>query len=360
MNSTIPKETGALEARQDFYRRIDPDNLAPLWEQLHSLVTRTPASKCQPVHWDYRKVRPFLDEAGRLITAEEAVRRVLILENPGLRGQAAATTSLYAGLQMILPGEIAPPHRHTQAAIRLILEGEGAYTSVDGEKTLMQRGDFIITPAWHWHEHGNESAAPMVWLDGLDVPMVAMLDASFAEHAGDLAAPIPARRGGESKARFGSNLLPVDHQPASPSSPLFKYPYAETLDALRAVGAGNAPDACHGHKLRYANPVDGGYPMPTMGAFIQLLPAGFASAPYRCTAGTVFAVIEGGVEVEVGGQHFTARPNDVFVVPSWAEHRFSAGLEDAVLFSFSDRPVQEALGLWREQRSACNIKEQES
>lgn len=352
MNTTTTGEAGAFEARRDFYRRIDPDNLAPLWEQLHSLVTRTPASQCRPVHWDYRKIRPYLDEAGRLITAEEAVRRVLILENPGLRGQAAATTSLYAGLQMILPGEIAPPHRHTQAAIRLILEGEGAYTSVDGEKTFMERGDFIITPAWHWHEHGNEGAAPMVWLDGLDVPMVAMLDASFAEHAADLPAPIPARRGGESKARFGSNLLPVDYQAPSPSSPLFKYPYAETLAALRAIAAGNPPDACHGHKLRYANPLDGGYPMPTMGAFIQLLPGGFGTAPYRCTAGTVFAVIDGEVEVAIGEQHFTARPNDVFVVPSWAEHRITAGTDDAVIFSFSDRPVQEVLGLWREQRSA--------
>jgi gentisate 1,2-dioxygenase len=350
MNTSTTKEAGALEARQDFYRRIDTDNLAPLWEQLHSLVTRTPASQCRTVHWDYAKIRPYLDEAGRLITAEEAVRRVLILENPGLRGQAAATTSLYAGLQMILPGEIAPPHRHTQAAIRLILEGGGAYTSVDGEKTFMERGDFIITPAWHWHEHGNEGAAPMVWLDGLDVPMVAMLDASFAEHADDLPAPIAPRRGGDSRARFGSNLLPVDYTPPSPSSPLFKYPYAETLAALRGIAGGSAPDACHGHRLRYANPVDGGYPMPTMGAFIQLLPAGFGGTAYRCTAGTVFAVIDGEVEVQVGEQRFTARPNDVFVVPSWAEYCFSAGAEDAVVFSFSDRPVQEVLGLWREQR----------
>ena len=353
MNTMNEIEARARAARQDFYRRIDPDNLAPLWEQLHSLVTRTPASHCRPAHWDYRKVRAHLDEAGRLITAEEAVRRVLILENPGLRGQAAATTSLYAGLQMILPGELAPPHRHTQAALRLILEGEGAYTSVDGEKTLMQRGDFVITPAWHWHEHGNETDAPMVWLDGLDVPLVAMLDASFAEHAGDLAAPIPARRAGESRARFGSNLLPVDYRPPSPSSPLFKYPYAETLAAMRALGAADAPDPCHGHKLRYANPVDGGYPMPTMGAFIQLLPAGFASSTYRCSAGTVFAVIDGEVEVAIldprGEQRFTARPNDVFVVPSWAGHRF-ATRDEAVVFSFSDRPVQEALGLWREQR----------
>lgn len=333
--------------RQDFYRRIDADNLAPLWEQLHSLVTPTPRSNCRPVHWPYRTVRTHLGEAGRLITAEEAIRRVLILENPGLRGQAAATTSLYAGLQMILPGELAPPHRHTQAAIRLIMEGEGAYTAVDGEKTLMQRGDFVITPAWHWHEHGNETDAPMVWLDGLDVPLVAMLDASFAENADK--APQERKSGGESKARFGSNLLPVDYVAPTPASPLFKYPYAEALAALRTIAAGNAPDACHGHKLRYANPVTGGYPTPTIGAFIQLLPDGFATQGYRCSSGTVFAVIDGALDVLIGDMRFTAQPNDVFVVPSWAGHRFTAQGETTV-FSFSDRPVQEALGLWREQR----------
>jgi gentisate 1,2-dioxygenase len=335
--------------RRAYYKRLDPHNLAPLWEQLHSLVTKTPASACRAVHFNYRTVRDFLEEAGRLITAEEAVRRVLILENPGLRGHAAATTALYAGVQMILPGEIAPPHRHTQAALRLIMEGEGAYTSVDGEKTLMQRGDFVITPAWHWHEHGNETDAPMVWLDGLDVPLVALLDASFAEHAAEQAAPTAHKAAGDSKARFGSNLLPVDHVPASPASPLFKYAYADTLAALRTLAAGNAPDRCHGHKLRYANPVTGGYPMPTMGAFIQLLPARFASAPYRCSAGTVYAVIDGALDVELDGMRFTAQPNDVFVIPSWARHTFTAHGE-TVVFSFSDRPVQEVFGLWREQR----------
>ncbi|WP_034296585.1 gentisate 1,2-dioxygenase [Herbaspirillum sp. RV1423] len=339
----------AAAARRDFYSRIDPANLAPLWEQLHNLVTRTPASACQAVHWPYREVRGYLREAGDLITAEEAIRRVLILENPGMRGQAAATTSLYAGLQLILPGEIAPPHRHTQSALRLILEGEGAYTSVEGEKTPMKRGDFVITPSWTWHEHGNETDQPMVWLDGLDVPLVAMLDASFAENTGELKAPLPQKNPGDSRARYGSNLLPVDYVAPTPASPLFSYPYADTLAALRTLAAGETADACHGYKLRYANPVTGGYPMPTIGAFIQLLPDGFATAPYRCSAGTVYAVIDGAVKVTLDGKEFVAQPNDVFVIPSWAGHRFEAQGE-TTLFSFSDRPVQEMLGLWREQR----------
>ncbi len=159
-----------------------PLNLTPLWEVLHALVPQQPASPCVPALWRYDEVRPFLMRAGEAITAEEAVRRVLILENPALRGQSAVTQSLYAGLQLILPGEVAPCHRHTQSALRFIVEGSGAYTAVDGERTTMQPGDFIITPSWTWHDHGHEGSGPVVWLDGLDIPMVRFLDAGFAEN----------------------------------------------------------------------------------------------------------------------------------------------------------------------------------
>ena len=122
---------------------------------LHALVPPQPATPCVPALWKYDEVRPFLMRAGEAITAEEAVRRVLILENPALRGQSAITQSLYAGLQLILPGEVAPSHRHTQSALRFIVEGSGAYTAVDGERTTMRPGDFIITPSWTWHDHGQ-------------------------------------------------------------------------------------------------------------------------------------------------------------------------------------------------------------
>jgi gentisate 1,2-dioxygenase len=122
-----------------------------------------------------------MTEAGKLITAKEAERRVLILENPGLRGQSKVTTSLFAGIQMVIPGDVAPAHRHSQSALRFILEGKGAFTAVDGERTVMEPGDFVITPSMTWHDHGNETNEPMFWLDGLDIPMVQFFDASFAE-----------------------------------------------------------------------------------------------------------------------------------------------------------------------------------
>jgi gentisate 1,2-dioxygenase len=341
--------TSSPSGRQQFYDRIGEHSMAPLWENLHRLVTRTPDTPAQPAIWHYDEVvRPFLMESGSLITAKEAERRVLILENPGMRGQACITRSLFAGLQLILPGEVAPAHRHAQSALRFIIEGHGAYTSVEGERTFMQPGDFVITPSWTWHDHGNETDEPMVWMDGLDVPIVRLLDASFAEPSA-AESQAEARPAGDSFARFGANMLPVDFTPAHKASPVFSYPYARSRDALAVLARNGPPDACHGYKLRYVNPATGGWPMPTIGAFMQLLPAGFAGARYRATDGTVFSVVEGEGETMVGNTVLRWKPRDTFVVPAWHWHQHRASRE-AVLFSFSDRPVQDVLSLWREER----------
>jgi gentisate 1,2-dioxygenase len=334
--------------RQQFYDRIAPANLAPLWENLHRMVTAEPAPACVPAIWHYRDVRPYLMESGGLITAQEATRRVLMLMNPGLGGEASITGSLFAGLQLIMPGEIAPAHRHSQSALRFIIEGHGAYTAVDGERTTMQPGDFVITPSWTWHDHGNETSEPMVWLDGLDIQIVKLLGASFAEGYPDDTQPI-SRAEGDSFARFGHNLLPVDWKPEVKTSPVFNYPYARTREALENLARNGAPDPYHGHKLRYVNPASGEFAMPTIATFVQLLPAGFASQTYRSTDGTVFVVVDGRGETRTGDTVFRWEPHDIFVVPSWMKHTHHAQSE-TVLFSFSDRVVQEKLGLWREAR----------
>jgi gentisate 1,2-dioxygenase len=348
MNAQPQTPDAVQAARRAYYQRISAARLTPLWEVLGALVPQQPRSPAHAALWRYAEVREHVMEAGRLITAHEAERRVLILENPGLRGQSCITSSLYAGLQLILPGEVAPAHRHTQSALRLVLDGEGAYTAVDGERATMRRGDFIITPAWTFHDHGNDGDQPVVWLDGLDIPLVRFLNAGFAEKAAADVQSI-ARPEGDALARYGSNLLPMDYAPETTEpTRVFSYPYAKTCEALAGI-ARTAPDPHHGHKLRFVNPATGRSPMPTIGAYAQRLPAGFETRALQSTDGTVHVCLDGEGEAEIAGQTFAFAQNDVFVVPSWQPLRLRARRE-CTMFSFSDRPVQQALGLWREHK----------
>lgn len=332
--------------REAFYRQIAQASMTPLWELMSALVPEKPQSPCVPAIWRYEQVRPWLLESGRLISAREAVRRVLVLENPGLPASSAITQSLYAGLQLILPGEIAPSHRHTQSALRLIVEGSGAFTAVEGERATMHPGDFIITPSWTWHDHGNPAAEPVVWLDGLDIPLVRFFDCGFAENHPQEEQPV-SRPEGDALARYGNNLLPIDYQPAHASSPVFAYPYARTRETLEHLRRGAPGHPAHGYKMQFINPATGGFAMPTIAAFVQLLPAGFVGQGYRCTDGAVFHCIEGAGNVTIESETLAFGARDTFVVPSWQLHRFQVD-GDCVLFSFSDRPVQRALSLWRE------------
>jgi len=283
-----------------------------------------------------------------LITAKEAERRVLVLENSGLRGQSRITNTLFGGLQIILPGEVAPAHRHAQSALRFVLEGEGAFTAVNGEKIPMKRGDLIITPSWFWHDHGKTAPGPMIWFDCLDIPVVNFFEAQFAEMMDAEQQPVTVDEG-VGRAKFGSGLMPIGHVPESSTSPLHSYPYSETRGALQTLREAGHPDPWHGHKLRYANPVTGGHITPTIAAFLQLLPEGIKTKPYRCTGGTVFVVAEGKGQTHVGEDVFIWGPNDAFVVPSWAPHSHEAEA-DSVLFSYSDRGMLEHLDLWREDK----------
>ncbi|MCV0395568.1 MAG: gentisate 1,2-dioxygenase [Rhizobiaceae bacterium] len=341
------------EARQDFYDRLKPQNLAPLWEVLRGLLPSEPKSKAAPHCWCYADARPLLMESGELLTAQEAERRVLVLENPALPGMSRATSTMYAGLQLIMPGETAPAHRHSPSALRFMLEGEAAFTAVGGERTTMRRGDFIITPSWAWHDHGNEGSDPCAWLDGLDLPLVAFFEAGFNEHYNDERQSI-VRPEGDALARFGSNMLPF--KPVSRyglTTPIFNYPFEQTRAALVAAAKGEAPDPHEAVTLRYSNPIDGGWAMPTMAAWMTFVPAGFETAPIRSTDGIVMALGEGAMTAEIGDRSFDLDESDVAVSPGWTWRRYRAR-KDSFLFCFSDRVAQEKLGLWREERGPAS------
>ena len=322
-------------------------NMKPLWERVMRLK---PGTAALPVIWRWKEVQPYLMRASELITTQEAERRVLMLENPALKGTTFATTTLYAGLQVILPGEIARTHRHAPNALRFIVEGEGAYSAVEGERVMMKPGDFVTTPNWYWHDHGNVGSEPVVWLDGLDLAFANLFGAHFREEYPQETQPV-TRVVGDAGARYGANLLPLEYRPRGAASPVLSYPYDRTREALQLIARGGDPHPAHGFKLRYTNPATGGYPFPTMAVFMQWLPKGHNGRRSRSTDGAIYCVVEGRGSAVIGETRFDFSPHDVFVVPSWEYCQLAADT-DCVLFSYSDRAAQEALGFWREESGA--------
>jgi gentisate 1,2-dioxygenase len=338
----------AEEGRMDFYGRAKSQSLAPLWRVLHGLVTAEPKVTAIPAHFAYDEVRPYLMEACELIGTEEAERRVMVLENPGLPGQSRLTPSLFCGYQIILPGEIAPAHKHVASALRFIIEGKDAYSAIAGEKTYMEEGDFVITPSMTWHDHGNESDGPMVWMDGLDMHIVNLFSASFRENYPGPVHPTLKPQGG-TMAEVGYNMVPDGYQHSSQTSPIFNYPYRQTRDALDRLARFREPDTCHAFKMNYINPLTGGSAMPTISTAMRLVPKGFVTEPYRSTAATVFNVVEGKGRVRVGDEQYEVGPRDTWIVPSWFPLVIESQ-EDMVVFSYSDQICQEKLDLFREMR----------
>ena len=323
------------------------NNLTPLWEIFSSIVPNQPVAACDPIVWRYKNVRRLLLQMGSRISTADAERRVLILSNPGLKnpdGQGfSATRNLFAGLQLLLPGEAAPCHRHSQSALRFVLEGEGAYTSVDGERIDMHPGDLILTPSLAWHDHalpdpevGDSAASPVIWLDGIDVPIVNYFGSTFLESYPADAPPLTVAD------------KQADTAATSETHRVLVYPYAQALIQLNAMVTAGPCDPHTGYKLRYTNPQTGGCLLPTIACFLQQLPGAFKGESFRATDASINLVIKGEGRVWVGDTCLSWGPQDIFVVPNWSWCRFEADTT-AQIFSYSDRQAQERLGLWREQ-----------
>jgi gentisate 1,2-dioxygenase len=325
-------------------------NVGPLWKHLRQALAPEPKSQAKPFLWRWKELRPQLLRAGELVSAAEAERRVLMLLNPGIEGRIATTHTLYGGLQLILPGEIAATHRHTPNALRFIMEGEGAYTVVDGEKMTMSFGDFVLTPNWTWHDHGSESTGPVVWLDGLDLPLTILLEGVFFE-------PYPREAQAWTKpvnnsvAEYGkSGLLPTWQRPTGAHSPLLKYAWKEAREAVASLSA-NAESPFDGAIVEYVNPVNGGPSLATMASFLQKLKPGQKTSAHRHSASAVYLAVEGHGQTMIDGKAYEWLPGDVFALPTWCWHAHEnlSASEDAVLFSFNDAPVMTAFNWYREE-----------
>jgi gentisate 1,2-dioxygenase len=340
--------------QHEYFDRIADYALTPLWSRYKTLMSPQPRVKSVPHCWHYPQVRKFLVEAAELVTSEDAERRVLLFENPALPGSNRITETLLTGIQMILPGEIAPSHRHIPSDARLILEGvTGAFTTVNGERLQMDFGDFIITPNWTWHDHGHHGDKPVVWQDILDIPLANMLGPMFFENYPERVHP-PGQPDDDSLRRYGANMRPAGIEPDTTSfSPVLRYPYAQSRASVEALAATDEPDPHFGVKMEYINPTTGRSAMATISVCLQRLPAGFQTRPYQTTEGTILTCIEGGGRVTVGegddAQVFEFSERDVVVVPCW--NRFSIEVDaDTYLFVSSDKVVQTKLGYWREHK----------
>ena len=250
-------------ARQAYYDKISKYHLAPLWEVLKGLVTPEPKTQMQPALWKFPEIEKLMLEAGDVITAEEAERRVLVLENPGEPGKSRITNTLFAGIQLILPGEIADAHQHVASAIRFVLKGKGAYTAVEGEKAEMEHGDFIITANWAPHDHGNPGKEPVMWLDVLDMPTINHFQASFASHFDEKMQNVN-HENGDSFERYATGVLPDGAPVHLNRSPVINYPYAKMRPILERLKSTGDIDQRHGARVRYANPINGGPVLPTI------------------------------------------------------------------------------------------------
>lgn len=342
------------ECLNDYYRRLDERHLGPLWNSLQSIMGKEPHPRATAHLWKWDEVKAFVLESGELVTPERGgERRVIFFRNPGLEslepwGWGSLTHTLYAGVQLLLPGEKAPSHRHAQNAIRFVLEGSGAYTVVEGERVYMERGDFLITPAGLWHDHVHEGDRPMLWFDCLDIPLAYEIGATFFEGHPEFNQPVTLPDNYSTQKYVSAGLRPIQDR-NNTYAPLAVWKWDRTERALDELSKGE-PDEFYGYAMEYVNPVTGEAAGHTIGAMMQKIPKDFYTKAQRHTHSAIYHVFSGQGYTIINGVRFDWSTGDTFVIPNWAWHEHvNTGLEDVYLFSTNDRPVMERLHLERSE-----------
>jgi gentisate 1,2-dioxygenase len=355
------QDTDADKELSELYEGFAAAGMMPLWTQRDDLMPLSPRPPAEPARWRWSTLYPLAERAGHLVpVGRGGERRAIALANPGIPGEPYATATLWAAIQYLGPNEVAPAHRHTQTAFRFVLQGEGVWTNVEGDAVAMRRGDLLLTPGWHFHEHHNTSDQPMAWLDGLDIPLIRQLDAGFFEFGPEELATRATPDRSRSERLWGHpGLLPVgapqtaDSARTANSSPLMAYRWAHTdaalTDQLACEQEGHALTVEPGHAaVRFVNPLDGRDALRTIRTEMHRISSGTATRPTRRAGSAVWQVFTGSGQVDVGDRSYDVGTGDLFAVPSWAPVRIRAH-EQLDAFRFSDEPVFEALGLARVQ-----------
>ncbi len=339
-----------------YYDDLKKYQTGALWTVANKIEPWEPKSESVPVVWRYNELRDHVLRSVDLVTPEKAGRRVIYMSNPGRQDVHAAVGWIYAGLQVMNPGETATAHRHSASAIRFIMEGEGAYTVVDGHKMTLGRNDFVLTPNGTWHEHAVEATGtPCIWQDGLDIPLVNALEANFFEVHPELSEPVTYPVD-DMTSTWGNPGLTPAITPATGEwskgySPMYKYEWELTYESLCKYAKATDGSPYDGVMMEYVNPVNNGSIMQTMGASMQMLRAGEHTKAHRHTGSYLYHVAKGSGHSIINGKRYDWTERDIFCVPSWAwhEHVNGSDTDDACLFCLNDLPVMRSLGLYREE-----------
>ena len=332
----------------DFTADIQQYNLGPLWEAIPAIMNKTPKPQAEAYLWSGELMNKKLMEAAEIFTPDRGgERRAIYFQNPGLTyrqpwGWASTTQTLYAAVQLLLPGEEAPSHRHTQSALRFVTEGEGAYTIVQGERIYMQEGDFLTTPKNLWHGHGHVGDKPMIWMDALDIPTIYSIGGTFFEpYEGGLQQPdVPDNF---SELRYSGGMVRPVGDGKYTIAPLANYKWSGTEAAIKGLMNFDA-DPYEGFAIEYINPSTGKSANPTMGSRMQHLPKGFHTKAHRHTHSVIYHAHKGIGYTVINGVRFDWKKGDYFVVPNWAWHEHYAE-EDSYLFSVNDLPIMDRFEL---------------
>ncbi|MDP6175345.1 MAG: cupin domain-containing protein [Rhodospirillales bacterium] len=329
----------SAEESAKFHSAMEEARVFALWEQWEGRYAHDPEP---PFLWPWKTMEPILNTSINATTHEEgATRRVLCMNRPSNHDRPDGMSDHFTlNLQILAPGEHAPPHRHSIHALRFVLAG-GATTVVDGKRCAMDEGDMIITPAWTWHEHLHEGNEPSVWVDGLDVPTHRHYDTGALElgPTNNIPERIP------DTAFQASGFTPLGETGAQGHSPMFRYPWTEATKALAAV-----PEGKDGSRmLRYTDPVTGGAIMNRLDCYLQGLAKGQETIATRSTANFGIVVAEGSGSSRVGESTVHWEKNDVFSVPhgNWLSH--TANDSDTKLFMVTDREILRRLELLNEE-----------
>jgi gentisate 1,2-dioxygenase len=287
------------------------------WHRKQPALWREPRKNLRPAIWRYRDVRPILDAAGSLVSTDFAERRNLTMTNPVEGNLYPTVRTLVAAYQMIRPGEKAAAHRHTPNALRLILEGHGTYTVVDGQRIEMRPGDVLLTPNWAWHSHENVGREDCYWLDFLDVPLVHLMESMFFEHHPD---------------KQEQHVTDIELSPMA-------FRWGDTLKQLNEA----SPDATgmSDRQIELGSPA-----LPTIGLYMQHLTTVGATRTMRTTANSIFAAAQGGGRTTIDDESFEWQYGDVFAVPAWRPYRHESQ-SNSILLRVTDEPLMRNMGFLR-------------